>query len=263
MAIHITGGSIGYALAPMCFAPFVGRFGLSSTPLLALPGLAALAVVLVRMPQVRPLGAGAAGGLGALRPYAKPLALLWLIVVVRTTTAMSLSIFVPVLLTSRGWSVGMAGLAVSIYLAAASVGGFTGGPLSDRFGPRRVIATSLLLAVPLLVVGTRLNDWPLVLTLSLGGFFLQSTLPVNITFAHQIAPVSAATVSSLMMGVAWGTGGLTAPLVGAMADRFGIEMTLTAVTLLPLIGAACALPLPHGAGSPSAGPAGGETQPGS
>ena len=80
--------------------------------------------------------------------------------------------------------------------------------------------------------------------LTAGGFFLQSTLPVNVTFAHRIAPVSAATVSSLMMGFAWGTGGLTAPLVGSMADRFGIEPTLTVIAFLPLLAALCAVPLP-------------------
>ena len=231
MAVHITGGSIGYALAPMVFAPFVGRFGLQWTPLLAVPGLVVLAVVLRGMPR--------------LRPYRKPLFLLWLIVVLRTMTSSTMATFVPVLLTSRGWSIGMAGFAVSVYLTAASIGGFAGGPLSDRFGARRVIASSLALAVPFLVLGARLNDWPLVLMLAIGGFFLQSTLPVNVTFAHQIAPVSAATVSSLMMGVAWGTGGLAAPAVGAMADRFGIAATLTGVGLLPLIGAVCALPLPR------------------
>ena len=45
--------------------------------------------------------------------------------------------------------------------------------------------------------------------LAIGGFFLQSTLPVNVMFGQALAPVSAATVSSLMMGFAWGTGGLT------------------------------------------------------
>jgi FSR family fosmidomycin resistance protein-like MFS transporter len=102
----------------------------------------------------------------------------------------------------------------------------------------------MLLAVPLLVAATRLEGWALVIMLGAGGFFLQSTLPVNITFAHQIAPVSAATVSSLMMGFAWGTGGLTAPLVGSMADRAGIEPTLTVIACLPLLAALCAVPLP-------------------
>ena len=59
-------------------------------------------------------------------------------------TSLSLATFVPVLLTRQGWSVGMAGAAVSVYLFAASMGGFTGGPLADRFGPKRVIAASML-----------------------------------------------------------------------------------------------------------------------
>jgi FSR family fosmidomycin resistance protein-like MFS transporter len=244
MSIHITGGSLGYSLAPLLFAPFVGSFGLSWTPLLAIPGLAMLAVVLTGTPAVRPFGAGPGGGVASLRPYAKPLTLLYLIVVLRTMTSLSLAMFVPVLLTRQGWSVGMAGVAVSIYLFAASMGGLTGGPLADRFGSKRVIAGSMLLAVPLLVTAAQMAGWPLVIMLTAGGFFLQSTLPVNVTLAHQIAPVSAATVSSLMMGFAWGTGGLTAPLVGAMADRIGIEPTLTVIAFLPLLAAVCAAPLP-------------------
>jgi FSR family fosmidomycin resistance protein-like MFS transporter len=244
MSIHITGGSLGYSLAPLLFAPFVGTFGLSWTPLLAIPGLAILAVVLTGTPAVRPFGAGPGGGFVSLRPYAKPLTLLYLIVVLRTMTSLSLAMFVPVLLTRQGWSVGMAGVAVSLYLFAAGMGGLTGGPLADRFGSKRVIAGTMMLAVPLLVAAAQMKGWPLVIMLTAGGFFLQSTLPVNVTFAHQIAPVSAATVSSLMMGFAWGTGGLTAPLIGWMADRFGIEPTLTVIALLPLLAAACAAPLP-------------------
>ena len=101
------------------------------------------------------------------------------------------------------------------------------------------------LAVPFLAAATRLHDAPFVIVMALGGFFLPSTLPVNITFAHQIAPVSAATVSSLMMGVAWGTGGFCVPLIGALADRIGIEHALTLMAFLPLAGALCALPLPR------------------
>jgi hypothetical protein len=47
-----------------------------------------------------------------------------------------------------------------------------------------------------------------------------------------------------MMGFAWGTGGLSVPFVGMVADRIGIEPTLRALSLLPLLAAALALPLP-------------------
>lgn len=260
MSVYITGGSLGFALGPLLFAPFAQRFGIEWTPLLALPGLAVIAFFLTRVPPI-PHHASSRGGFGALRPYAKPLTLLYAIVVLRTLTSLGFATFVPVMLTRRGMSVGQAGAAISLYLFASGVGGFSGGPLADRYGPRKVIAVSLVLACPFLVVAPLLTGWPFLVVLAIGGLFLQSTLPVNITFGQALAPVSAATVSSLMMGFAWGTGGLSVPIVGLIADRVGIEHTLVGLALIPLVAAACALPLPKRAyphprmaGAPVMGP---------
>ncbi len=243
MSVYITGGTLGFSFGPLIFAPFAERFGLSWTPLLMIPGLIIIAFFLTRVPPM-PLQASSSGGLRGLRPYAKPLGLLYVIVVLRTLTAISFATFMPVMLTRRGLSVGQAGSAVAIYLFASGIGGFFGGPSADRFGAKRVIALSLVMATPFLVVAPFLTGWPFVVLVAIGGFFLQSTLPVNVTFAQSLAPVSAATVSSIMMGFGWGTGGLSVPLVGMIADRVGIEPTLSGLALVPLLAAACALPLP-------------------
>jgi FSR family fosmidomycin resistance protein-like MFS transporter len=243
MSVYITGGTLGFSLGPLMFAPFAERFGLSWTPLLMIPGLIVVGFFLTRVPPM-PLHASSSGGLRALLPYAKPLGLLYLIVVLRTLTAISFATFVPVMLTRRGLSVGQAGSAVAVYLFASGMGGFFGGPTADRFGAKRVIALSLVLATPFLVAAPLFSGWPFVILIAIGGFFLQSTLPVNVTFAQALAPVSAATVSSIMMGFGWGTGGLSVPLVGMIADRVGIEPTLSGLALIPLVAAACALPLP-------------------
>jgi MFS transporter, FSR family, fosmidomycin resistance protein len=166
--------------------------------------------------------------------------------VLRTLASLSFATFVPVMLTRRGLSVSTAAAAVSLYLFGSSLGGFIGGPLADRFGPKSVIAWSLVVSVPFLMTAPLLDGWAFMLVLALGGFFVQSTLPVNVTFGQQIAPVSAATVSSLMMGFAWGTGGLAVPLVGMLADRVDIGPALTIMGLAPLAAALCALPLPGG-----------------
>jgi FSR family fosmidomycin resistance protein-like MFS transporter len=244
MSFHITAGTIGMSLAPLLFAPVVQAFGLRATPLLALPGLILLAFVLRGVPRGPFSLNPARAGLGVLRPYRRPLALLYSIVVLRTLTSLSFATFVPVMLTRRGWSVAEAGAAATAYLLASGVGGFLGGPLADRFGARRVIIWSLLLAVPFLATAPLLAGPWFVIVLAVGGFFLLSTLPVNVTFAHAIAPVSAATVSSLMMGFAWGTGGLSVPLVGMLADRIGIDQSLFVFSFMPLLAALCALPLP-------------------
>ncbi len=243
MSVYITGGTLGFALGPLLFAPVAERYGLAVTPWLAIPGLAVVAFLLRRVPPV-PLHPSARGGFSALRPYAKPLALLYSIVVLRTLTSLGFATFVPVMLTRRGFSVGQAGAAVALYLFGSGVGGFFGGPLADRYGARRIIAWSLIASCPFLFAAPFLTGVSFMLVLAAGGLFLQSTLPVNVTFGQSLAPVSAATVSSLMMGFAWGTGGLSVPFVGLIADRIGIEHTLVGLSLVPLLAAAFALPLP-------------------
>ena len=81
--------------------------------------------------------------------------------------------------------------------------------------------------------------------LALGGLLLQSTLPISITFAQSFVKGGAATVSSLMMGFAWGMGSLTVPLIGMGADRFGILSTLAVVAFIPLLAALLAWQLPE------------------
>jgi len=243
MSVYITGGTLGFSLGPLLFAPFAERFGIEWTPLLAIPGLAVVTFFLRRVPPI-PLHPSSSGGFGALRPYVKPLGLLYAIVVLRTFTSLSFATFVPVMLTRRGYSVGEAGAAVALYLFGSGVGGFFGGPAADRFGARKVIALSLVASCPFLIAAPLLTGAPFVILLAIGGLFLQSTLPVNVTFGQSLAPVSAATVSSLMMGFAWGTGGLSVPIVGLIADRVGIEHTLVGLAVIPLLAAACVLPLP-------------------
>jgi FSR family fosmidomycin resistance protein-like MFS transporter len=244
MSVHITGGTIGFALGPLLFAPAAQFFGLRSTPLLAVPGLIAIGLFLPRVPAFSFHHGGGRRGFSALRPYARPLSLLYAIVVLRTLALLAFATYVPVMLTRRGLSLTQAGAIVAAYLFAGGVGGLLGGPASDRFGPRAVIAGSMLASAPLLMAAPLLSGWSFIAVLALAGFFLSSTLPVNVIYGNMIAPISAATVSSLMMGFGWGTGGLAVPLVGAMADRFGIAPTLTGIGVVPLVAAALAIPLP-------------------
>jgi FSR family fosmidomycin resistance protein-like MFS transporter len=247
MAFHISSGAFGQAMAPLVFAPFAASFGLLATPVLMLPALAAFAFLLPALPPIDRLQERHdGGGMAALKPYRKPLTLLYLIVVLRTLTATSFGTFMTVMLTQQGMSVAGAGVAAAAYMFASSVGGFVGGPIADVWGARRVIMLSLVGAVPFLAAAPFFTGWTFIALVACGGFMLQSTLPVNVTFGQTIAPISAATVSSLMVGFAWGTGGLVVPLVGLAADRIGIERTLSVMAFVPLLAAMLALPLPGG-----------------
>lgn len=244
MSTHLSGGSLGFSAAPVLFAPFIAYMGLRWSPLIMIPGLIALAWTLRRVPVFTLPAAHERSTLATLRPAAVPLTLLYLTIVLRTATTYGFMTFTPTLLTRQGYTIGEASLAVSLYLFASGIGGFIGGPLADRVGPRRVILWSLIAAVPFMAVAPRLSPLGFTAMLAVGGLLLQSTLPISVTFAQTFVKGGAATVSSLMMGFAWGMGSLAVPLIGAGADRFGIENTLAVLAFLPLVAAALAAGLP-------------------
>jgi FSR family fosmidomycin resistance protein-like MFS transporter len=245
MSAHLSGGSLGFAFAPVLFAPFIAYMGLAWSPLIMIPGLLALAVTLRHVPQMPLPPAHERSTLATLRPAAVPLALLYFTIVLRTTTSYGFMTFAPTLLTQEGFTIAQASTAVSIYLFASGIGGFIGGPLADRHGPRRVILWSLMAAVPFMALAPHLSPVGFTAMLALGGLLLQSTLPISVTFAQSFVRGGAATVSSLMMGFAWGMGSLFVPLIGAGADRFGIENTLAVLAFVPLAAAYLAYRLPE------------------
>lgn len=244
MSVFITSGTLGFAAAPLVVAFAADRYGLSSTAWFLLPGLVAAALFARVVPSLPVAAHRTGGGLRALRPQRRPLFVLYALVVLRTVVSLSFATFVPVLLTSQGMSVSEAGAAMALYLFASGIGGFWGGTLADRFGPRHVITGSLLLSAPFLIAAPQFSGWTFACLLSLGGLFLQSTLPVNVSFGQALAPHSAATVSSLMMGVAWGSGGMLVPATGRLADLFGLPVTLTLLAVVPIVGAGLSLLLP-------------------
>ncbi len=244
MSAHLSGGSLGFSFAPVLFAPFIASMGLAWSPLIMIPGLVALSFTLRRVPEMPLPPVHERSTLETLRPAAVPLALLYFTIVLRTVTTYGFMTFAPPLLTEQGFTIGEASTAVSLYLFACGVGGFVGGPLADRYGARRVIVWSLVAAVPFMAMAPRLSPIGFTALLAVGGLLLQSTLPISVTFAQTFVKGGAATVSSLMMGFAWGMGSLFVPLIGASADRFGIAPTLVVLAFVPLLAAGLAWRLP-------------------
>jgi len=245
MSTHLTGGSIGFAAAPLLFAPFIAAMGLAYSPLIMIPGLIALSFTLRRTPEIARPQSHERSTWATLRPAAGPLSLLYFTIVLRTATTYGFMTFTPTLLTQQGFSIAEASSAVSLYLFASGIGGFLGGPLADRVGARTVILWSLIIAVPFMAAAPHLPPFGFTAMLAIGGLLLQSTLPISVTFAQTFVKGGAATVSSLMMGFAWGMGSLTVPLIGISADRFGIKPTLAVVAFIPLLAAALAWRLPQ------------------
>jgi len=121
----------------------------------------------------------------------------------------------------------------------------------ERFSLRRTlmatqVALSLLLGAPLLLAFIHTHGpWAYVF-LAGGGIALYLSVAVTIVMAQELLPHRASVASSIVMGLAWGTAGLSLTGIGALADAVGLENALKLVLLLvvPALAAVAALPKP-------------------
>lgn len=246
LAVFVAGGELAYALGPLYIAAVVQWQGLGGTLPAGLPGITAVllaALLIHRWPTARPAGLGTFGQ--ALSTQRRMLFLLWVFVVVRSIISVAFITFLPLLLRQHGLSLVMGGAAVFLFGGIGAAGGVTGGVLADRFGRRAILALSLLLSAPLLALYLLTPvGWGLLL-LPVAGILLYTSAPVTITMAQEGMPHHASLASSIVMGLAWGIGGLALTAVGAIADVIGLTSTLLLTLGLSVIGLGAVAALPR------------------
>ena len=242
MGFFISGGTLGFALGPLFAVGVVSIFGLERTYLAAIPGVVASMLLLAWLARSTPRPAHHAKGvpLRELRPVLRPLSLLYMTTVSRSAVSYGFMTFLPLYLHERGYDLSRSGAILSLYLLLGAVGGFFGGILSDRIGGARVMALSFVGAIPLYAAFLLLPDTPGLAMLMIGVFVLQTSLPVNVVLGQALSPRHSSTISSLLMGAAWGVGALLIGPIGVLADRSGLRVALAALSCLLLLGLVCA-----------------------
>jgi FSR family fosmidomycin resistance protein-like MFS transporter len=238
MSFWVTGGTLGWALGPAYATAVVNTFGLESTWVAAIPGLVACVLLLAWVARVapRPPAHRERAPLSELRPVLRPLAFLYLAVVCRSAVSAGFATFLPLWVHERGGDIARGGLLTTLYLTLGSLGGFAGGWLADRHGGRRVVNASFAAAAPCYALFFVVPEAWRFLMLVTGYCVLQASLPVNVVLGQELSPRHSAMISSLLMGAAWGLGALLLYPVGAIADRFGLERALMALSSLVLVG---------------------------
>jgi FSR family fosmidomycin resistance protein-like MFS transporter len=158
-------------------------------------------------------------------------------VAVRSTVTNSLNSFVPLFLVGvAGADKGYAGRVLAGMLLAGALATVAGGYLADRWGRLRVFAASLLLVPPLLLGFVALGGQGVVAiaALWLAGALLTASFSVTVVLAQELWYERRALASGVIVGFAFGMGGLFVPAVGAAADRWGLPLAFQAIALLPL-----------------------------
>ncbi len=251
MSLFSLGGSLGFALGPVLTTACVLAFGLHGTLLLALipGGVAALLVARRgRLAGLRARGAAAAEA----RPREDrsdrwgPFARLTGVISLRSCVHFGLMAFVPVwFVTSLGASEAGGNAALTAMLAAGAIGTLLGGRLADRIGRRTVLLCGLAAVGPLIaafILAPIEVAFPLV---ALVGLVVIGTFAVTVVIGHGYLPGRLGMASGVTLGAAIGVGGAFAPVLGLLADAYGVEVAMWTLAALPVPALLLASTLPR------------------
>jgi FSR family fosmidomycin resistance protein-like MFS transporter len=248
MSLFSLGGNVGFALGPVLITPLVLGFGLKGTLFMFIPGALVALAVLGNLPHLvafRPAAATDPADIGSPDDDWSGFVRLAGVIAFRTFVYFGLLTFVPLYYTGAlGASKTAANTALTVMLIGGAFGTLCGGPLADRFGRRSVLFGSMTLLPPLILLFHALAPPASTLELFFIGAAVIATFSVTVVMGQEYLPGRIGTASGVTLGLSIGLGGLGAPLLGLVADRWGLNTTLYVLAVLPLGGLLLTFTLP-------------------
>ncbi|SHO47939.1 MFS transporter [Desulfopila aestuarii] len=239
MSVFNTGGTLAFGLGPLFITWYVATFGLERMPATMLVGLLGLGYLARIIPRPESEGLQRFGFLGALKESLgdvwKTVALIWLVMFLRALVGQAFLTFMPVHYVQQGFTVVEAGVIYSLFVVAGTASGLLAGHMSDRIGFKPVFLFCYLGMAPTLWLLLQTGgNWAYPAAF-LAGAFVLAPLPLGVSMAQKLAPKGRSMVASLMMGFAYGLGGIVSPVVGHFADIYGIPRVLGVLIFIPLL----------------------------
>lgn len=237
ISLFSVGGNIGYGLGPLLVTFCLASSGQPGLWLLFLPGLVVGTLLLWSLPwlaRAQPTttttAAPVAGTVGS-----STLPLVVGIVMLSSCVQGGLVAYVPLYFDARGEGTLAVGTLLSVLLISGAVGTIIAGPLSDRIGHKRFLTLNLSVLCPLIVLFLSTSGPLRIAVLALTGMCLSPTFSVTLVIAQGLLRQRLGMVAGLMTGLGIGAGGLGVIALGKVADVWGVETTLSIVSILPLL----------------------------
>lgn len=252
MSVFGIGGTLGFAIGPGLVTAALLHWGLPGTAVLAVP-TSLLTVLLVwhlagmpaargGSPSSRP-GESPVGASDAWGPFAR----LTAAVVARAILFFGFNTFVPLYwIHVLGQSRAAGATALTVFALAGVAGNLIGGQLADRFGHIRIAAIGFCTLVPLAPVLVTMTNVPAALfVLGLIGFTLSTTYSPLVILGQAYLPNHIGLSAGVTLGIAISIGGVATPILGRIADHYGLWATLAVLSAVPLAASMLALTLPN------------------
>ena len=239
MSIFNMGGTLAFGIGPLFITYIVGTYGLGASPYTMILGLMLMVLLLRIIPLPQSEGLRDLGFIRSLKEVLggvwKSIALIWVVMVLRAYVGVSFRTFIPVWYAQKGYSLVAIGMVVSLLTVSGAFSGLLAGHLADRIGYKPIFYCAHTLSMPSLILLLYAPGNWVYASAAIAGLFIMATLPLGVAMAQELAPKGRSMVSSLMMGFAFGMGGMMAPITGKLADIFSIQGVLLSLAMIPLL----------------------------
>jgi FSR family fosmidomycin resistance protein-like MFS transporter len=243
---YTVAGSFGYGLGPIIGSVLLAVFGPHGTLGLLVPGFLAAALIWPQMRLVERAREAHARVSQAVRaaPAWGPLVRVVLVTMLRSWVFLSVLQLSPIWYAELGFDQAFYGPLAALTILTGAVGTLSGGMLADRAGQKRVLAGSLALTIPALLLYVAFPGPQGLLLAALFGLFCNASLSVTLVMAQRLMPGRVGVASGLILGLGFVTGGLGVPITGSLADLFGMQAALSSLAVVLLLGSLIALTVP-------------------
>lgn len=250
-SIFSIGGNMGFLLAPLLAVFLIEHFGLKGLGVLLPIGLLMAGVLLYEMRSIacvqkKDIKKEREDACNNWHAFWR----LTIAIIFRSAIMVCLRVFFPLyLIAFFHHSSAEAALALTIFGLSGIVGNILGGMLADRFGYALLVKASAAAMVSLLVVFPFLHNVFLIyLDLMAIALLLYASYSPIVVLGQKYLARNEGFSAGITLGLSISVGGLFSPLLGFLADAYGLPIVFHAFGFFGLMGALCSLFLPNVSG---------------
>lgn len=246
LSFFSVGGNAGHVVGPLIVVAAVGAFGLRGTAVFGLISIVMAAVLAYQIAHMSGLPqAVVARSRNDSAPGAEPrnnwreFSKLTAVIISRSILFVACNTFIPLYwIHVFGQSKAAAAVALTFFGAFGVCSNVVGGFLSDRFGYITIIRFSYLLLIPIMAAFATASDvrWAFVLLAPLG-FALYAPFSSMVVLGQKYLAKNIGFASGVTLGLAISIGGMIAPLLGSIADAYGLPRALQCLIFVAAVGA--------------------------
>ena len=240
MSIFSLGGTLGFALGPIVATVTLMLWDLQGLIILIIPSLIMSLIIwkVTSEPtgQKAPVSSAATAHVLPQDQW-KPFSLLSVVLITRSIVFISLNTFIPLFwITIILQSNESGNTLLSIFLISTSAGTLFGGRIADSLGYLKVIRYSFIAVVPVLFILSVTESFALsALMIIAAGFLIFMPYSSLVVLGQQYLPNRVGLASGVTLGLSVSAGGVFAPVLGKIADIYGVSTVMTIIFVIAVI----------------------------